>query len=74
MGNKFIEWLSLLTTSKMDINPDILMLNFRIVNAFVIGEANNWVLVDTGLGNSANYILKTIEKNLERIVYLKQLF
>lgn len=62
MGNKLVEGLSALTTSSQEVTPDILLLQFTIVNACVVGEAGKWVLVDTGLENSADFILKSVEK------------
>lgn len=62
MGNKIVEWLSSLTTSSHEITPDILVIDFTIVTACMVGEADGWVLVDTGLENSANFILQTAQK------------
>ncbi|HYH02483.1 MAG TPA: MBL fold metallo-hydrolase, partial [Bacillota bacterium] len=66
MGNKMVEGLSALTTSAQEILPDVLLLNFTIVNACLIGnpgsETDKWVLVDTGLENSADFILQSVEK------------
>ncbi|AEG60744.1 MBL fold metallo-hydrolase [Desulforamulus ruminis] len=66
MGNKIIEGLSAITTSLKEVTPDIQVLQFTIVNAFLIGtpghSVNDWVLVDTGLENSADFILKSAEK------------
>jgi glyoxylase-like metal-dependent hydrolase (beta-lactamase superfamily II) len=63
MGNKLIEALSAVTTTKQEIKPDILLLQFTVVNACMAGDPNSpngeWVLVDTGLENSAGFILKT---------------
>lgn len=64
MGNKLVEALSAVTSTTEDISADILVMNFRVVNACFLGEPNgaHWVLVDTGLENSADYILKEAEK------------
>lgn len=66
MGNKIAEALSALTTSSHKVTPDILVLDFTIVTACIVGDpldqAGDWVLVDTGLENSADYILKSVEK------------
>jgi glyoxylase-like metal-dependent hydrolase (beta-lactamase superfamily II) len=63
MGNKFVEGLAAITTTKQEIKPDILVLQFTIVTACMVGDPNSpkgeWVLVDTGLENSASFILKT---------------
>lgn len=61
MGNKMVEVLSAMNTKSSEITPDILMMNFTIVNAFLIGTADNYILVDTGLENSAEFILQCIE-------------
>jgi len=65
MGNKIVEGLSALTTSSEEITSEILILQFRIVNAFLVGQPKKngqWVLVDTGLENSADFILESVTK------------
>ena len=63
MGNKLVEWLSAITTSSKEILPDILLMNFTVVNACLVGNPNDkWVLVDAGLENSSDFILKCVEK------------
>lgn len=64
MGNKLVEALSSMTTSSKEVAPDILVMNFRVVTACLLGEPNSahWVLVDTGLENSADFILEEAEK------------
>ncbi|MBU5437235.1 MBL fold metallo-hydrolase [Tissierella sp. MSJ-40] len=66
MGNKLVEGLSTMTTSSLQVTPDILVLQFTIVNVFMVNTSNNendkWVLVDTGLENSAEFILQSAEK------------
>ena len=66
MGNKIVELLSALTTSSQDVTTDILLLEFTIVNACLVGspkaKTGEWVLVDTGLENSADFILECVEK------------
>jgi len=66
MGNKIIEAVSAVSSSSQEIIPDILELQFTIVNACVVGDSeskfNEWVLIDTGLENSAEFILKSTEK------------
>lgn len=61
MGNKMVEALSALNTTSLQITPDILVMNFTIVNASLVGNASNYILVDTGLENSADFILECIE-------------
>jgi glyoxylase-like metal-dependent hydrolase (beta-lactamase superfamily II) len=60
--NKMVELLSALTTSSEEVSPDILVLNFTIVNACVVGTKDKWVLVDTGLENSADFIVESVEE------------
>lgn len=66
MGNKLVEGLSAMTTSSQEVTSDILVLNFTIVTVCLIGKpgarTGEWVLVDTGLENSADYILQSVEK------------
>lgn len=64
MGNKLVEGLSALSTSSQEIAPDILILQFTVVNAFIVGNPaskNGFVLVDTGLENSYDFIVQSIE-------------
>jgi glyoxylase-like metal-dependent hydrolase (beta-lactamase superfamily II) len=63
MGTKMVEWLSAITTSSQEVTPDILVLEFTVVNACIVGNpGGQWSLVDTGLENSASYILECVEK------------
>ena len=66
MGNMIVEGLSALTTSEQEVTPDILVLEFTVVNAFIIGDigarSGEWTLVDTGLENSADFILHSVEE------------
>ncbi|HYF79253.1 MAG TPA: MBL fold metallo-hydrolase [Symbiobacteriaceae bacterium] len=62
MGNKLVEWMSALTTSSEEATPDILVLQFTIVNAFLIGQPGGpFAVVDTGLENSADFIVDAVE-------------
>lgn len=45
----------------MEIKPDILLLQFTIVNASMVGTREGWVLVDTGLENSGDFIMKAAQ-------------
>lgn len=62
MENKLVEVLSDITKSKLQVTPDILLLQFTVVNACIVSNINNdpnkWVLVDTGLENSAEFIIE----------------
>lgn len=65
MSTNLLQGLSSLTTSSQPITTDILVLRFTIVNAFLVGQSQaatgTWVLVDTGLENSADFILESAE-------------
>ncbi len=56
MGNKIVEALSALNTSSKKVLEDILLMNFTVVNAVLVGDKDEWVLVDTGLENSGDFI------------------
>lgn len=62
-----VKGLSKITTMEKEVYDNIIQLDFRVVNAFMIGningQKNNWVLVDAGLENSAEFIFKTAEKH-----------
>jgi glyoxylase-like metal-dependent hydrolase (beta-lactamase superfamily II) len=62
MINELLKGLSKLTSTSQEVKPDILLLQFNIVNACIVGNAAGWVLVDTGLDNSYDYILKSIDE------------
>lgn len=66
MGNKLVEVMSAMTTTAQEITPDIFVMDFTIVTACLVGTPNNpageWVLVDTGLENSADFISQCAEK------------
>ena len=61
MGNKIVEGMSAMVTSSQEVSSHILVVNFIIVNAFLVGHSDEWVLVDTGLENSADFILQSVE-------------
>ena len=67
MGNKLVEILSAVTTSKEEITKEIVLLNFTVVTACIVEVAGSkgnqeWVLVDTGLENSADFIMEVAEE------------
>lgn len=66
MGNKIVEVLSAMTSSSKEITPDIMIMNFTIVNACLVSNpearTSEWVLVDTGLENSEGFILQTVDE------------
>lgn len=64
MGNKIVEGLSALNISSREITDDILVLEFTVVNACFVNNKNaknQWVLVDTGLENSYDFILESAQ-------------
>lgn len=61
MGNKIVEVLSALTTTSEQVRPDVVVMNFTVVNACLVGRpGGEFVLVDCGLENSADFILRTV--------------
>lgn len=64
MINDLLKGLSKLTSTSKEVTPDILLMQFTIVNACIVGNADGWVLVDTGLENSADFILKSVEERI----------
>ncbi len=62
MINEIVNGLSKLTTSSQLLMEDILMLKFTVVNAFIVETNNGWVLVDTGLETSYDFIVKCAEE------------
>ncbi len=61
---EIVKGLSKLTTSAKQITTDIIMLDFTIVKAYMVRMSNstNWVLIDTGLENSYDFILTTAKE------------
>jgi glyoxylase-like metal-dependent hydrolase (beta-lactamase superfamily II) len=54
------------TESFQEVVPDILLLQFTIVNSCIVGDSNNkdgeWVIVDTALESSYDFIVNTAEE------------
>lgn len=71
MINQILKGLSSLTTTSEEVKEDILLLKFTVANACIIGSAKEWILVDTGLENSAYYILKSAEERFGKDSYPK---
>jgi len=63
MINQLLKGLSKMTATSQEVLPDIFLLHFTIVTACMIGSADRWILVDTGLENSYDFILKSAEEN-----------
>jgi glyoxylase-like metal-dependent hydrolase (beta-lactamase superfamily II) len=59
MIKQLLEGLARLTESAEEIRPDIWMLRFTVVNAFILRNGTSWILVDTGLESSYDFILET---------------
>ncbi len=63
MINQLLKIISKIAASTDEVLPDILILKFTIVNAFIIRMAEKkWVLIDTGLENSYEYIMMETEE------------
>ncbi|EPR12117.1 MBL fold metallo-hydrolase [Ruminiclostridium papyrosolvens] len=62
MINEILNGLSKLTSSSQEVLPDILLLHFTIVSACIVGDSKEWVLVDTGLENSYDFIMESAKK------------
>ncbi|MGE4284496.1 MAG: MBL fold metallo-hydrolase [Clostridia bacterium] len=75
MINDMLKGLSEITTKSEEVTPDIFLVKFTIVNACLIGNAHDktgeWVLVDTGLENSADFILQSVEERFGKNSYPK---
>jgi glyoxylase-like metal-dependent hydrolase (beta-lactamase superfamily II) len=59
---QLVKGISKLTSYTEKILSDITLLRFKIVNACILGDASGWILVDTGLENSYEYILRVAEE------------
>ncbi|QGU96373.1 MBL fold metallo-hydrolase [Clostridium bovifaecis] len=55
-----------ITMKSQKITPDIILLEFTVVNACILCEGNEWFLVDTGLESSAEFIIETAEKYFKK--------
>lgn len=65
MGNKLVEALSAISTTSQEVTSDILVLDFRVVTACLVEGVKSkgeWVLVDTGLENSAKFIIESAKE------------
>lgn len=59
MINDLLKGLSKITTTSDEVLPDILILHFTIVSSCIVGTKGDWTIVDTGLENSYDFILKS---------------
>lgn len=62
MIKQILEGLAEFTESYEKVTPDIVMLKFTVVNAFVVSEQDHWFLVDTGLESSCDFIMEVTSK------------
>jgi glyoxylase-like metal-dependent hydrolase (beta-lactamase superfamily II) len=63
MINDLLKGLSKVTAKSQQVLDDIVLLQFTIVNACMVGNSKEWILVDTGLENSADFILKSAKEH-----------
>ncbi|MBC2581490.1 MBL fold metallo-hydrolase [Clostridium sp. DJ247] len=65
MTSNILEKISDIAMESRQVTCDIILLNFTLVNAFIVGDHNSgqWVLVDTGLKNSAEDIIKVAKEH-----------
>ncbi|UWG96918.1 MBL fold metallo-hydrolase [Dehalobacter sp. DCM] len=59
MINKLLGSISKLTESSVEVAPDICLLQFTVVNVCLVGSSDSWMLVDTALHHSADFIINT---------------
>ena len=65
--NEMLQMLSSLTMNSKQVARDIILLHFTIATACIVDnpgpKSHEWVLVDTGLSNSGEFIVKTAEEH-----------
>lgn len=66
MSNKLMKIINGSISSSKEVTRDILVMDFTIVTACLVGrsdiDSNKWILVDTGLESSFDYILQAAKK------------
>ena len=62
MVYQLVKGLSKITTYSQKVLLDITLLKFTVVNACIVGNKSGWVLIDTGLESSYNFIIKITEE------------
>jgi len=66
LRNKLLERAPNFRTKIQEVTSDILLLDFTVVNAFLIGEPyadrKDFVLVDTGVESSYDFIVEAVER------------
>jgi glyoxylase-like metal-dependent hydrolase (beta-lactamase superfamily II) len=58
MIEQILKGVSKLTASWEQVLPDVTVLKFTIVNACMAGDGGGWILADTGLGDTYDFILE----------------
>jgi glyoxylase-like metal-dependent hydrolase (beta-lactamase superfamily II) len=58
MIEQILKGVSKLTASAEQVLPDVTVLKFTIVNACMAGDGGGWILADTGLGDTYDFILE----------------
>lgn len=61
MANHYIPMTSVRSGEGEQVSPDLFCYTNQIVNISMVGTAEEWVLVDTGMPQSAKRILKVVE-------------
>lgn len=62
MFNAFMNKISKMTAQSAELLPDVVLLHFTVVNAYMVGNANSWFLIDTGVKSVEEFIVDTAEK------------
>lgn len=67
MSNRLLEGLSFVTANAEHVTHEVVLLNFTVVNAFLVGDpfadSKDFILVDTGMENSFKFILEAVNKH-----------
>lgn len=66
MIKELLNGVSKITSSTQELRPDILLLRFTIVNACIISTDRDWVLVDTGLESSGDFIIEAADRRFSK--------
>lgn len=62
MIKELLNGVSKITSSTQRLRPDIALLRFTIVNACIVGSGAGWVLIDTGLESSGDFIIEAADR------------
>ncbi|KNF08597.1 Zn-dependent hydrolase [Gottschalkia purinilytica] len=63
MSPELLHKISNMTMKSEEITKDIILIQFTIVNACIISSPDGWFLVDTGMENSADFIIQVSEEH-----------